>query len=112
MSLRECAKEVLDEMREGECWLAVWKIGRHWRVMSFYPVYDPETGEFESDESMDLFVPVILREDAEAVIVNSYYTSMGEMDSMSVADLAGVLRWNYDNGFGVKLRCLRRGKHE
>ena len=94
-SIRVEAQDVLDIARDGIGWIAVWKNGRSWRTMTFWPDIDdsgyPVFDDFEMDALMN-----IVKIDPGAVLLNSYYHNLGDTTCMTRDSLAAALRWQYD----------------
>lgn len=96
-SIREIARYYIDDARDGIAWIAVWKSGRSWNAETFYPTdiseYDVPTWEEEDIESFREIVAV----DPSAIIVNSYYHNLGDVEEMTVETLANAIRWQYED---------------
>ena len=99
--LRIEARDVLDEARDAIAFIAVWKNGRSWRCMAFYPdvVDDNPTLAFEDFERNQL--ENIVKIDPQAILVNGYYDNLGDCDCMTRDSLADALRWQYENGHNL-----------
>lgn len=104
-SLREEARWVLDDARNGIAWIAVWKTGRSWHCVPFYATEYVErnrlTGaeahfEIDADDLAEL--RKILAEDPEAILVNGYYRNIGSLEDMTLDSLVDGLRWQYGKG--------------
>lgn len=100
-SIRIESQDVLDESREGIAFIAVWKNGRSWFCMAFYPdvIDDAPTLAFEDYELRML--ENIANKDEHAVLVNSYYHNLGDCTCMTRDSLADALRWQYEKGYSL-----------
>lgn len=93
-ALKDIARDVADEIREGIAWVIVYRTGRSWNAL---PVWsDLEADEWETDDLNDALS--ILKVDPDAVILNGYYCGhFGE--DMTISQLAAGIRWHYENGY-------------
>ena len=75
-TLRQEAQDVLTEARDGIAWIAIWKDGRGWCCMTFWPDVkdDAPTLGFDDDETQQLVN--IAKLDA-GLSLNSYYQTSG-----------------------------------
>ena len=97
-SLRTTAQNVLEEVRDGIAWIALYKQGRGWEVSCFWPDLG-RNGEFIFDaDDIDEFKE-ILSADSNAILVNGYYCNLGLIDEMTRETLESALRWQYEKQF-------------
>ena len=90
---------MLGVARDGIGWLAVWKNGRGWAVMDFWPDYDEATSTFTFEDFELEKLNNIIQIDECAVFVNSYYDNLGgNGDEITRDTLAYALRWQYERG--------------
>ena len=94
-SIREIAQSNLDIARAGIGWIALWRIGRGWGAESFWPEYDEWSRCLRFDEYDEKRLREILKEDPDAIIVNSYTHNLGGLGDLQREDLARALRWQY-----------------
>lgn len=94
-SIRIEAQDVLDVAKDGIGWIAVWKNGRSWRTMTFWPDV-AESGRPAFDDWELGGLKNMLEVDPGAVIVNSYYHNLGDIECMTRDSLADALRWHYE----------------
>ena len=118
-SIREAAQNVLDVARDGIGWIVLWKEGRSWESMAFWPDYDARTGRitFSSEEELEespFATPMsrmritfsseeeleelreIVRKDCSAILVNSHEHNLGVFDWKGRREeLVDGLRWQY-----------------
>ena len=97
-SIRQAAQDVIDEARDGIAWIALWKDGKGWMSMSFWPDYDEATNRFTFDEYDKSALQNIIKLDPAAVLVNSYYCNLGDTECMTRDSLVAHLRWQYEAG--------------
>lgn len=103
-SIKTVAQDMLDVARDGIGWIALWKEGRAWSAMSFWPDYNERTHRMEGiDEFERVQLQAIADMDPEAVIVNGYTHNLGDPDTMSRDSLAEALRWQY----GIQSNTVR-----
>lgn len=94
-SMRQAAQDVLDIGRDGIGWIALWKDGKGWMSMGFWPDIDNK-GRL-SFEDYDLGALKRIRDlDPRAILVNSYEHNLGDTTCMTRDTLANALRWQYD----------------
>lgn len=97
-SLRIAAQDVLCEARDGICWIAVWKTGRSWNTMTFWPMYDERTGRFSEVDKDDLEqLQNIVSVDPNAIFLNGYYFNLGSLEEMTRDSLTNAIRWHYED---------------
>lgn len=94
-SLRIEAQDVLDVAREGIGWIAVWKVGRSWRTMGFWPDSDKNDNFLFDSFELDALRNITAL-DPNAIFINSYYYNLGDTTCMTRDSLADALRWHYD----------------
>ena len=105
-SLRETARSILDDARDGICWIAIWKTGRSWNAETMYgieyteargyPFRRAEEWKIEEEDANRLLE--IFGEDQDAMLVNGYYVNIGPMEHMTLATLMDGIEYQY--GFG------------
>lgn len=98
-SIRKIAQDVLDDVRCGVAWIALYKEGRGWDAETFCLMYDEPNGVFIADELVDTDrLDEILSIDPNAILVNVDYNNLGPGpgDGMTRDTLAAALRWQYD----------------
>lgn len=94
-SMRQAAQDVLDEAREGIAWIAVWKDGKGWMSMAFWPEVNRDGSlTFEDYELEQL--RSIFRLDPQAILVNGWEHNLGDTTCMTRDSLAAAFRWQYD----------------
>ena len=106
-SIRQAAQDVLDVARDGIGWIAVWKEGKSWESMSFWPDYDEPTDSFTFDADDLEQLRGIFRKDVGAIFVNSWYANLGDTEGMTRDSLAEALRWQYEAGSSMLWKALR-----
>ena len=95
-SIRQEAQDVLDVARDGIGWIGVWKNGRGWNCMTFWPE-DVTAGGVPTFEDYEVEgLRNILNIDPKAIVVNSYWHNLGDTTCMTRDSLADALRWQYD----------------
>ena len=94
-SLRQNAQDMLDIAREGIGWIALWKDGKGWMSMDFYPDIDKDDNLIFEDYDIEQ-LRSIFRLDPEAILVNSWYHNLGDCTCMTRDTLANALRWQYE----------------
>ena len=112
-SLREAARSVLDDARDGVCWIVIWKTGRSWNAEVMYGVDYTEGRSYpKQDEKWDVELDdvqrlvEIMNEDPDARLVNGYYTNLGSLEEMTLASLMDGIRFQY--GFGGNIEHVLR----
>lgn len=102
-SLREEARDILPEARDGIIWFAVWKTGRSWHTRLIYSAeYSPcgwgrpEKWEIDADDLHTL--EEILAEDENANLLNGYYRNIGSLEEMTLESLVDGIRFQYEHG--------------
>lgn len=97
-SIRYAAQKVLQEAREGIAWIVIWKEGRGWNAEPFWAEAEDEGSRLTFEEPDTEKICVILRADPKAVIVNGYYSNLGDPEAMTRDSLAASMRWQYELG--------------
>ncbi len=97
-SIRYAAQTVLQEAREGIAWIVIWKEGRGWNAEPFWAEAEDEGSRLTFEEPDAEKIRAILRIDPNAVIVNSYYSNLGDPEAMTRDSLAAAMRWQYKLG--------------
>ena len=93
-ALRDIARNVAAEIREGIGWVIVYRTGRSWHSLSLWS--DVMNNEWEPDDLSDAVG--ILKVDPDAVLLNGYYCGhFGE--DMTADEIATGIRWHYENGY-------------
>ena len=93
-ALKDIARNVADEIREGIGWVIVYRTGRAWHSLSLWS--DVWNSEWEPDDLSDALG--ILKADPNAVVLNGYYCGhFGE--DMTADQIAAGIRWHYENGY-------------
>jgi len=102
-SLREEARDILDEAREGIIWFAVWKTGRSWNIRLIYSAdyteasaFRPEKWDIDADDLQEL--EDILADDDDALLLNGYYQNIGSLEDMTLDSLVDGIRFQYEHG--------------
>ena len=95
-SIRAAAQSVIEEVRDGIGWIALWKEGRGWNSASFWPDYNEkdDTLTFDSDDAET--IAEILEKDPNAIIVNSWVHNLGPTEEATRETVSEALRWQYD----------------
>lgn len=96
-SIRHEAQKVLQEAREGIAWIAVWKEGRGWKTAPFWAEVEDEGTCLTFEKCDTEKIREILHTDPNAIIVNSYYDNLGDIDTMTRDNLANAMRWQYNS---------------
>lgn len=105
-SIRQAAQDVIDVARDGIGWIALWKDGKGWMSMEFYPDYNEDTNLFNFEDYELEKLRSIFRLDPEAILINSYRYNLGDTEHMTRDTLAEALRWQYENHSGQVLDIL------
>ena len=87
-ALKEIARDVASEIRDGIGWVIVYRTGRSWHNVTLYS--DLGNNEWETDDINDALEA--LRLDPRAVALNGYY--LGHFGDMTIDDI----RWHYERG--------------
>lgn len=91
-ALKEIARDVASEIRDGIGWVIVYRTGRSWHSVTLYS--DLGNNEWETDDINDALEA--LRLDPGAVALNGYY--LGHFGDMTIEDIAAGIRWHYERG--------------
>jgi hypothetical protein len=91
-ALKEIARDVASEIRDGIGWVIVYRTGRSWHSVTLYS--DLGNNEWETDDINDALEA--LRLDPRAVALNGYY--LGHFGDMTIDDIAAGIRWHYERG--------------
>lgn len=91
-ALKEIARDVASEIRDGIGWVIVYRTGRSWHSVTLYS--DLGNNEWETDDINDALEA--LRLDPRAVALNGYY--LGRFGDMTIDDIAAGIRWHYERG--------------
>lgn len=98
-SLRKVASILREDAQDGISWIILWRKGRSWNVLEVWPEAMDSNGTtvtLSSDDAAE--VRRILKEDSDAIFVNSWYHDLGmyEDEHLTVEVLAEKLRWQYE----------------
>ena len=86
-ALRDIARDVAEEIRDGIGWVIVYRTGRSWSALTLWS--DLGSGEWETDDLNDAIG--ILKTDPDAVVLNGYYCGhFGE--GMTIDEIALLAR--------------------
>ena len=91
-ALKEIARDVASEIRDGIGWVIVYRTGRSWHSVTLYS--DLGNNEWETDDINDALEA--LRLDPRAVALNGYY--LGRFGDMTIEDIAAGIRYHYERG--------------
>lgn len=109
-SIRTEAQDVLDIARDGIGWIALWKNGRSWRTMTFWPDITSD-GDLVFEDFDREGLENIAAIDPRAILVNSWYHNLGDTTCMTRDSLADALRWQYDLQHYTVADVLNCGAH-
>ena len=118
-SLKEEARWILDDARDGIAWLAIWKTGRTWHAEIMYVDYTEgrsyprkaeEEWKIDSEDAARL--REILAEDPEAILVNPVYCNLGPFEDMTLSSLIDGIRFQYSLGGNVSGILRMAGEEE
>lgn len=98
-SLRKVASILREDAQDGISWIILWRKGRSWNALEVWPEAMDSNGTtvtLNSDDAAE--VRRILKEDSDAIFVNSWYHDLGmyEDEHLTVEVLAEKLRWQYE----------------
>ena len=120
-SLKEEARYILDDAKDGIAWLAIWKTGRTWHAETMYDDVEYTEGrkyprKIESswrieDEAAER-LREIWAEDHNAILVNPYYDNLGPFEEMTLTSLIEGIRFQYDFGGNVMEILRKAGKED
>ena len=105
MIMRDVARQTIDEMRDGICWLALWKTRGTWQYEIFWPQDMEDTAPVFREEIFQR-LREISEEDSRAILVNSYYCNVGPYEKMTLRSLQDGLAWNYSERRNILSRLL------
>lgn len=94
-SIRQTAQDMLDVARDGIGWIALWKDGKGWMAMDFYPDIDRK-GRLTFEDYEIERLRNIAKLDERAILVNGWEHNLGDTTCMTRDTLADALRWQYD----------------
>lgn len=99
-SLRKVASILREDAQDGISWIILWRKGRSWNALEVWPEAMDSNGTtvtLNSDDAAE--VRRILKEDSDAIFVNSWYHDLGmyEDEHLTVEVLAEKLRWQYED---------------
>lgn len=107
-SIRAIASEYKEEIQDGICYVALWKVGRSWNATTFYPDLDDDEQLIFDDPEDIAELKKIVSEDEDAVLLNACYDNLGgtsdEEDCANAKTLANFLAWQYE-------RAQEDGRH-
>lgn len=92
-ALKDVARDVADEIREGIAWVIIYRTGRSWHSLSVWS--DLWTGDWETDDLNDALA--ILKADPNAIALNGYYCGHLGGEDATVEQIAAGIRWHYEN---------------
>ena len=104
-TLRETARSVADEIRDGIAWVILYRVGRSWESVSTWS--NVEENDWTQEDLADAVE--VLKTDPNAVILNGYYCGHLGAD-MTVEEIAKGIRWHYENGYNRLADCDRIGQ--
>lgn len=109
-SIRTAAQDVLDIAREGIGWIALWKDGKGWMSMDFWPDIDRE-GRLTFEDYEIEWLRNIAKLDPCAILVNGWEHNLGDTTCMTRDSLAAALRWQYNLQHYQVVDVLNCGAH-
>ena len=121
-SLKEEARFILDDARDGIAWLAIWKTGRTWHAEAMYsddveytegrryPRRTESSWRIEDEAAARL--REIWAEDHNAILVNPYYDNLGPFEEMTLASLIDGIRFQYRVGGDIMAILRMAGKED
>lgn len=105
-SLREAARNVLNEASEGIAWILVYKRGRSWTTESLYLDYNDRTHRFTLEKDQIDYFKSVLGDDNGAVLCNGYYDNLGDLENMTLASLMDGIQYQYNNRHNLVLDVI------
>jgi hypothetical protein len=108
--MRQTAQDMIDVAREGIGWIALWKDGKGWMAMDYYPDIDRDDNLIFEDYDIDS-LQNILKIDPRAILVNGWYHNLGDTTCMTRDTLADALRWQYDIQHYTVADAVNLGAH-
>jgi hypothetical protein len=109
-TLKQNAQYMIDVAREGIGWIALWKDGKGWMSMDFYPDIDRQGRLNFEDYDIDS-LQNIAKLDPRAILVNGWYHNLGDTTCMTYDSLAAALRWQYDLQHYTVADAINCGAH-
>ena len=121
-SLKEEARFILDDARDGIAWLAIWKTGHTWHAEAMYsddveytegrryPRRTESSWRIEDEAAARL--REIWAEDHNAILVNPYYDNLGPFEEMTLASLIDGIRFQYRVGGDIMAILRMAGKED
>lgn len=91
-ALKEIARKAAGEIREGICWVVIYRVGRSWYSTTLHS--DLWNNRWETDDVNEALE--ILRLDPGAVALHGYY--LGRFGDMTLRDIAAGIRFHYERG--------------
>lgn len=120
-SLKEEARFILDDARDGIAWLAIWKTGRTWHAETMYDDVEYIEGrryprrtesKWRIEDEAAARLREIWAEDHNAILVNPYYDNLGPFEEMTLASLIDGIRFQYRVGGDIMAILRMAGKEE
>ena len=109
-SLRNVARELMADARDGIGFLVIWKGGRSWFGLATYSIqYVEEAGEGPAYEVAAEFIPemkAILERDPKAICVNPYIDNVGPFEDMTLESLMDGIKYQREINPGSLRRVL------
>jgi hypothetical protein len=109
-TLRQTAQDMIDIAREGIGWIALWKDGKGWMAMDYYPDIDRNDNLIFEDYDLDSLQNIVAL-DPRAILVNGWYHNLGGTTCMTRDSLAEALRWQYNIQHYTVADALNCGAH-
>lgn len=109
-TLRQTAQDMIDIAREGIGWIALWKDGKGWMAMDYYPDIDRDDNLIFEDYDIDSLQNIVAL-DPRAILVNGWYHNLGDTTCMTRDSLAEALRWQYNLQHYTAADALTYGAH-
>lgn len=120
-SLKEEARFILDDARDGIAWLAIWKTGRTWHAETMYDDVEYIEGrryprrtesKWRIEDEAAARLREIWAEDHNAILVNPYYDNLGPFEEMTLASLIDGIRFQYRVGGDIMAILRMAGKED
>lgn len=105
-SIRQEAQDVLDVARDGIGWIVLYKNGRGWNSMTFWPDVDKHGNPFFEEFDLE-GLQNILTIDPRACLLNGWWHNLGDTEHMTRDSLAEFLRWQYNLGHNLLADALQ-----
>lgn len=109
-TLRQTAQDMIDIAREGIGWIALWKDGKGWMAMDYYPDIDRDDNLIFEDYDIDSLQNIV-KLDPRAILVNGWYHNLGDTTCMTRDSLTEALRWQYNIQHYTVADVLNCGAH-